>query len=158
MKSIIIILFAVFFGLRSIGQIQEIEPGKTQWITVGEIKWLGNTKANLSYVANKRDSTYMLYLQDEEKLKNSRDMLVTKNFSIQYSSVDNTTNKLYEILNAFFSDENRKNKKLEKIIKLGNESVHIQHFPKITGHAIMFSTKENHILFTQKELKKLFGK
>jgi len=138
--------------------MQELETSKTNWTTVGEIKWLANTKASLKYFVSKTDTTYLLYMQDEEKLKNNRDMTVTKHFSIRFNGIGNTTGNLYNLLTSFFADENRKNKKLEKIFTLGNEMVHVQHYPKLTGHAIMFSTKENHIVFTQKELKKLFGK
>ena len=36
--------------------------------------------------------------------------------------------------------------------------VHVQHFPKLTSPAIMLSTKENHIVLTQRELNKLFNR
>lgn len=83
---------------------------------------------------------------------------MTKYFSIRFRAEDNTVDKLYHLLISFFTPDNRKNKKLEKIFNLGNEMVHVQHYFKITGSAIMLSTKENHILFTEKELKKLFDR
>lgn len=152
------LLFCILCSLVSFAQLQEVAASKTNWTTVGEIKWLSNTKASLKYFVSGNDTTYLLYLQDEEKLKNNRDMTVRKYFSIRFSGADNTAGKLYDLLTSFFSGENRKEKKLEKIIRLGNDMVHIQHYPKLTGAAIMFSTKENHIVFTEKELKKLFGR
>ncbi len=154
------ILFFCSMGVSglSFGQLQEIETSKANWITLGEIKWLGNSKASLKYLVNKEDTSYLLLMQDEEKLKNSRDKSVTKLFSIRFSGQNNTVGKLYDLLAAFFTDENRKNKKLEKIFTLGTEMIHVQHYSKLTGHTIMFSTKENHILFSQNELRKLFGK
>ncbi len=157
-KVSIHLLFAFLFSLVSFGQLKELESSKINWTTIGEIKWLKNTKASLKYFENNRDTTYLLYLQDEQKLQNTSGMAVTKYFSIRYNGIDNTTGNLYDLLSSFFSDENRKNKKLEKIFTLGNEMVHVQHYPKLSGHAIMFSTKENHIVFTQKELTKLFNR
>lgn len=154
----LLMLLSFLYSFASVAQIQEIESGKTEWTTVGEIKWLANTKASLKYFVSSNDTTYLLYLQDEEKLKNSRDMTVKKYFSIRFSGVDNTAGKLYDMLTSFFNVDNAKDKKKQKIFRLGNEMVHIQHYPKLMGSAIMFSTKENHILFTEKELKKLFGK
>lgn len=150
------LLFGILCSLVSMAQLKEVETAKIDWTTLGEIKWLANTRASLKYFITGNDTTYLLYLQDDEKLKNNRDMTVRKYFSIRFSGVDNTAGKLYDLLTSFFSDESRKNKKLEKIFRLGNEKVHIQHYPKLMGSAIMFSTKENHIVFTEKELKKLF--
>ncbi len=157
-KAIALPWLAMCCNFTSSAQMQEMEAGKNTWTTVGEIKWLGKTKASLKYVVNNRDTTYLLYMQDEEKLLNNRDMAVVKYFSIRFNGIDNTANNLYELLNAFFTRANRNNKELQKIVKLGNEMVHVQHYGRLTGPAIMFSTKENHILFTQKDLKKLFGK
>ena len=152
------LLFAMLCSVVSSAQLQELEPSKTNWTTVGEIKWLANTKASLKYFVNKVDTTYLLYMQDEQKLKNNRDMTVVKHFSIRFNGIDNTAGKLYDALTSFFTAENRKDKKLEKIFRLGDEMVHVQHYPKLTAAAIMFSTKENHIVFTEKELKKLFNR
>ncbi|GAA4457247.1 hypothetical protein GCM10023189_27670 [Nibrella saemangeumensis] len=152
------LLVGCLLSLSSFGQLHEIEASKTNWTTVGEIKWLANTKASLKYFVSKTDTTYHLYLQDDQKLKNSSDMTVYKHFSIFFSGIDNTIGNLYDLLNTFFTAENRKNKELEKIFKLGNEMVHVQHYPKLTAPAIMVSTKENHIVLTQKEIKKLFNR
>ena len=154
----ILLLAGTLFSSVSRAQFQEVEPAKTNWVTVGELKWLSNTKASLRYFTNKNDTTYLLYLQDDEKLKNSRDMTVRKYFSLQFSGIDNTIEKLYDQLTSFFNGENSKDKKVEKIFRLGSEMIHVQHYPKLIGAAIMFSTKENHIVFTEKELRKLFGR
>lgn len=153
-----LVLLSVLCSLGSWAQLQELETSKTNWTTVGEIKWLANTKASLKYFESKEDTTYLLYMQDEQKLKNNRDMTVIKHFSISFNGIDNTAGKLYHALTSFFTPENRKDKKLEKIFRLGNEMVHVQHYPKLTAAAIMFSTKENHIVFTEKELRKLFNR
>ncbi|MEO6346428.1 MAG: hypothetical protein ABIO60_00830 [Aquaticitalea sp.] len=157
-RSTFLMLLAFLYSFACVAQLQEIESSKIDWTTVGEIKWLANTKASLKYFVSSNDSIYDLNLQDDEKLMNSREMTVRKYFSIKYSGVDNTTGKLYELLISFFRGQNQKDKKLVKIFKLGDEMVHIQHYPKLMGAAIMFSTKENHIVFTENELKKLFGK
>jgi hypothetical protein len=158
LKSIPLFLLMLLIANCCLAQIKEMETANRDWVTVGELKWMSNTKASLRYFVANMDTTYLLYMQDEEKLKNSNDMTVRKYFSIRFSGTDNTAGKLYNMLSAFFNSENRKNKKLEKIFTLGTEMVHVQHYPKLTGHAIMFSTKTNHIIFSEKELKKLFGK
>ncbi len=157
-KTTILLWLTISVSLAASAQLQEMETSNTNWITKGEIKWLGKTKASLKYFVSNRNTTYLLYMQDEQKLKNNRDMTVVQYFSITFSGIDNAANNLYELLNSFFTQENRNNKKLQKIVKLGNEMVHVQHYGKLTGPAIMLSTKENHILFTQKELKRLFGR
>lgn len=157
-KHLFLLIAMILNGIVSYAQLQEMESSNANWMTVGEVKWLTNTKASLKYFVAKNDTTYLLYMQDEQKLKNNRDMTVRKYFSISYSGVDNTNDKLYELLVSFFNSENRKNKKLEKIFTLGNQLVLVQHYPKLTTSAILFSTKENHIVFTEKELDKLFGR
>ncbi len=157
-KGITLVLFTVLYynGLKA--QLQETTGSGTQWTTVGELKWLSNTKASLKYTASLRDTVYLLSLQDEQKLQNSRGSTVYQYFSIRYNGVDNTTEKLYQLLISFFADENRKNKDYEKTFRLGNEAVLVRHYPKLIATTISFSTTKNTILFTEKEVKKLFGK
>ena len=157
-KSAGLLLSSLLCSLLSSGQLQEVEMTKADWITAGEVKWLGKTKASLKYSMRKDDTTYLLHMQDEEKLKNNRDMTVVKYFSIRFSGQDNTAGKLYELFISFFTPENRRKKEFQKVLKLGDEMLHIQHYGKLTGPAIMVSTKENHIILTQKEINKLFGK
>ncbi len=157
-RALFTLLLSVVCSIHSLAQLQEFDPSKTEWTTVGEIKWLANTKASLKYFLGKTDTTYLLSMQDEQKLKNSRGMNVVQNFSISFNGIDNTTGKLYDALISFFKPENRKDKKLEKIFRLGNERVHVQHYPKLLSAAIMLSTSKNHIVFTEKELKKLFNR
>lgn len=152
------VLFGILFSLTSFGQLRELEATKTNWTTVGELKWLANTKASLTYFVSQTDTTYRLSLQDEQKLKSSTGRTVTNYFSIHFSGRDNTLGSLYTLLTSFFTEENRNNKQLEKIVKLGSEMVHVQHYRSLTGHTIMFSTKENHILLTERELNKLFNR
>lgn len=157
-KLIPLLLFTLLFCNGLTAQLQETTGSKTQWTTVGELKWMSNTKASLKYAASLRDTTYLLSLQDEQKLQNSRGSTVYQYFSIRYSGVDNTTEKLYQLLISFFTDENRKNKDYEKSFRLGNEAVLVRHYPKLIATTISFSTTKNTILFTEKEVKKLFGK
>ncbi len=152
------LLLTIVCSISSAAQLAEVEVSKMNWTTVGEIKWLANTKASLKYFVVKSDTTYLLSMQEEQKLKNSRDMNVVQNFSISFNGIDNPAGKLYDALVSFFTPENRKDKKLEKIFRLGSERVHVQHYPKLLGAAIMFSTSKNHIIFSEKELKKLFNR
>lgn len=72
----------------------------------------------------------MLYLQDDVKLKNSRDMTVYNYFSLNFDGAGNTLNKLYDLLISFFLDENRKYKSYEKSFRLCKDMVWVRHFNK----------------------------
>lgn len=152
------LLTAMLICLSCFGQIEEIESTKSAWVTIGKVKWLANTRATLKYSTNGRDTIYMLYLQDDVKLKNSSDMTVYNYFSLSFDGAGNTLNKLYDLLMSFFSDENRKNKSYEKTFRLGKDMVLVRHFNKLTAKSILLATGKNHITFTEKELKKLFGR
>lgn len=155
--SILSCTLALLFHFSAYAQLEEIESSKSSWVTVGEVKWLSNVKASLKYIPG-IDKTYLLYLQDDEKLKNNRDMTVYQYFSVRFSGKDNTAEKLYELLISFFDEENKKNKSYEKTFRLGTEMMLVRHFPKLTTHAIVLATKQNHITLTKKEINKLFDK
>jgi hypothetical protein len=156
MKKILLLSFLMSLFYNGIAQIQEIEV-KTQWITIGELKWLSTIKAQLQYTTVGKDTTYLLYLKDEQTLKNSRDMSVIRHFSIRFNSQGNTLNELKRLLFSFFENENAKNKEYDKTFRLGETMVNVQHYRKLTGKTIMFYTKDGYILFTKRELAKLFG-
>ncbi len=157
-KKIFILLVAIISSHGANAQLQEMEPSKAQWVTVGEIKWLANTKASLKYLVTAKDTVYLLRLQDDQKLKNNRDMTVNQYFSINFKGTDNTLNKLYDLLVSFFNNENRNNKQYEKTFRLGNEALIVRHFPKLTARAIVMATTKNSIVLTEKEVKKLFNR
>lgn len=157
MKKIVLlsILMPLFYGC--FAQIEEVTT-KTEWITLGELKWMGIIKAQLQYGNSEKDTTYLLYLKDEQTLKNSRDMSVHRHFSIRFANDGNTLSELKRLLFSFFESENAKNKDYVKTFRLGSTIVNVQHYRKLTSHTIMFYTKEGYILFTKRELGKLFGK
>ena len=157
-KPALFIVYFLLFGFTSKAQLQELEPSNTKWTTLGQVKWLSNVKASLKYFVSRNDTTYLLYLQDEQKLKNSRDMTVSQYFSIRFNGADNTAGKLYDLMISFFTKENRQNKTFEKTFRLGNELIMVRHFPKLANAAISFSTTKNSIVFTEKELNNLFNK
>lgn len=157
MKKILLLSLLMPFFYNTTAQIEEIEV-KTQWITIGELKWINTIKAQLQYTNTGKDTTYLLYLKDEQTLKNSRDMSVIRHFSIQFNSEGNTLGELKRLLFSFFEKENAKNKEYDKTFRLGNTMVNVQHYRKLTGNTIMFYTKDGYILFTKRELTKLFGK
>lgn len=109
-KCMNLLILVVLFQLSSKSQLQEVETSKTTWITVGELKWLSNTKANLKYSTNGNDTTYLLYLQDAVKLKNNNDRTIYQYFTIRFSGEVNTLVKLYDLLLSFFDKENWNNK------------------------------------------------
>jgi len=150
MKRSISLVMLAMVSLTSFAQIEMRETAN--WILIGELKFGGISKAKLQYIHSGGDTTYMLFIKDvREQPKNHY-------FGINFKGIDNTFNTLYDILKACFLKENRKNRKYEKTFKLGDSFVHLQHYRLITAPGIMFSTKEGHAYFTEKDIDKLFGK
>lgn len=162
MKSIsfriLITVLAILVHHTSFAQIEEIAPTKTSWITIGEVKWLANTKGSLKYTANKTDTVYLLYLQDATKLKDNNDRTVYKYFSLSFKETGNTLNHLYELLISFFNPENKKDKDYEKTFRLGNDLVMIRHYPALLSPSIALVAKDSYIVLNEKEVHKLFGR
>jgi hypothetical protein len=156
MKKAFLFLLSMAFIQHGIAQLEEVKD-KIEWTTLGELKWLGTIKAQLQYTDNGKDTTYLLYLKDEQTLKNSNDRSVIKHFSIIFHSSSNTLEELKSILFSFFEEENVKNKKYDRTFRLGNTMVNVQHYSKLTAKAIMFYTKEGYIILNKRELTKLFG-
>lgn len=154
----VLLVFALTMQCMVHAQIQELSAAKAEWITIGQLKWLANTKASLKYASNGKDTVYLMQLQDDTKLKDSRDRVITKSFSISFKEAGQTLNQLYNMLQSFFEDGNEKNKNYEKTFRLGNDLVLVRHYMFIPTHTIMFVAKDSHIIFSERELKKLFGK
>ncbi|HOZ84773.1 MAG TPA: hypothetical protein PK191_04740 [Niabella sp.] len=154
----VLLVFAVAIQLVVHGQIQELSASKTVWITIGQLKWLANTKASLKYASNGKDTVYLMQLQDDTKLKDSRDRVVTKSFGISFKEAGQTLNQLYNMLQAFFEDANKRNKNYERSFRLGNDLVLVRHYMFIPTHTIIFVSKDSHIIFSEREIRKLFGR
>jgi hypothetical protein len=157
MKKIILLLAFTPFFFPSMAQVEEIKD-KPQWTTVGELKWMGITKAQLAYTMQGKDTAYWLYLKDETTLKSSNGSSVNKHYSIHFNNSGNALKNLKEMLFSFFEKENLKNKDYDKTFRLGDATVVVQHYRKLTGNTIMFYTKEGYTIFNKRELTKLFGK
>lgn len=156
MKKIILLLVLTPIIHYSIAQVEEIKV-TTEWTTLGELKWMNVTKAQLQYSTKGKDTTYWLYLKDEQTLKNSRDMSVYRHFSIRFTNDGNALGELKRMLFSFFEKEHAKDKKYDKTFRLGSTMVNVQHYRKLASTGIMFYTKEGYIIFSKRELTKLFG-
>lgn len=156
MKKIFVLLILTSFFLSSMAQVEEIKD-KAQWTTIGELKWMGITKAQLSYTPQGKDTACWLFLKDETILKSSNGRSVNNFYSIHFNSSGNALENLRRILFSFFEKENQ-GKDYEKTFRLGTVTVVVQHSRKLTGKGIMFVTKEGHTIFSKRELGKLFGK
>lgn len=157
MKKVILLLVFTPFFLLSMAQLEEIKD-KPEWTTIGELKWMGITKAQLAYTAQGKDTAYWLFLKDETILKKSNGSSAYKHYSIHFNSAGNALESLKNILFSFFEKENLKNKDYDKTFRLGNVTVVVQHYRKLTANGIMFYTKEGYTVFNKRELTKLFGK
>lgn len=157
MKKIKLLFTLMSFCFFSMAQVEEIKE-RPDWTTIGELKWMGTTKAQLAYTAQGKDTSYWLYLKDETILKSSNGRSVTKHFSIRFNNSGNALEHLKSMLFSFFEKENLKNKEYDKTFHLGGTTVVVQHYRKLTGTNIMFYTKEGYTLFNKRELTKLFGK
>jgi hypothetical protein len=148
-KIALIIIFLVPFSVCN-AQIEEKEP--TDWQTIGRLHFGGITKARLQYIASGEDTTYLLFIKDV------RDQPKDNYFSITFKGIDNTYDKLYNILKSFFLDENKKNKKYSRTFRLGDKGVNVQHYRLITGRGIMFTTNDGYTYWSEQDIDKLFGR
>lgn len=155
-KIILLIIFVPFF-FPCLAQLEEIKD-KIEWTTIGELKWMGITKAQLSYVPQGKDSACWLFMKDETILKSSNGRSVNNYYSIHFNTSGNTLENLKKILFSFFEKENAGKKDYEKTFRLGASTVVVQHSGKLMGKSILFVTKEGHTIFNKRELMKLFGK
>jgi len=127
---------------------------KADWKPIGKLKTLGITKASLEYRVSGRDTVYLLFMKDFTKRGEKAE---SQFFSIKFNGVDNTFEKLYELLKSFFLDENRKNNKYTQTFRLGDQMVNLQHILLVTGKGVMLSTREGYINLSEGDIDKLFG-
>lgn len=150
MGKMFFILSFMSIGLLTHAQLKELSRS-TDWQTLGEVKYVGPAKASLQFIPGKPDTTYLLLMRDSRyELK--------EYFSIRFSGEGGTLENLYEILISFFKKENRKNKNYEKLFNLGDQRVFVQHYRQLTGHQVMLSTNDGHILLGEGEIKRLFNR
>lgn len=128
---------------------------KADWKPIGKLKTLGSTKASLEYRLSGRDTLYFLFMKDFTKRGEKAE---SQFFSIKFKGVDDTFEKLYDLLKSFFLGENRKNKKYTQTFRLGDQMVNLQHYLLVTGKGVMLSTKEGYINLSEGDIDKLFGK
>lgn len=150
MKKLWLLFFLVAAVLFTQAQLKELSISR-DWQTLGEVKYVGPAKASLRYLPGKSDTTYLLLMRDSRyELKDY--------FSIRFNSEGGALGNLYQILISFFKKENRKNKNYEKLFNLGDQRVFVQHYRQLTGHQVMLSTNDGHILLGEGEINKLFDK
>ncbi len=143
--------FLTCFFCRSVSaQLKENDPVK--WKELHTVKVMGSVKAEMLYVNDGKDSTYMLLLENMDKPKNK-----SRYFSIRFHGRDNTYEKLYAILKSFFLEENKKNKSYYKSFQLGETNVKVQHNRFVGTVGIRISTGYEFITLSEKQVDKLFG-
>ncbi len=151
-----VILF--FSPVRTYAQIREIETNYANWKTVGEVKWLKANRATLKYLPGNGDTLYLLQLQNDERLKNTRDMQVVRHFTLKFNSTGNTLAIFYGYLISFFQDGNKKNKKFERTFKLGKDLVTLQPAQRMLTNGVAIITRDGYCTLTEAELLELFNK
>ncbi len=150
MYKFLFIFIISFFCISAVAQITENDPVK--WKELHTVKVMGSVKAEMLYVTNGDDSTYMLLLENMDKPKNK-----SKYFSIRFQGKNNTYEKLYTILKSFFLDENKKNKSYYKAFQLGATNVKVQHNRFVGSVGIKISAGYEFITLSEKQVDKLFG-
>lgn len=151
-RILLCFLFVISFHFAG-AQITMAE--KADWIPIGKLKTLGNTKASLEYRLSGRDTVYLLFMKDFTKRGEKAE---SHYFSVTFNGVDNTFPKFYELLKSFFLKENRKNKNYTQTFRLGDKMVNLQHYLLVTGKGVMLTTKEGYINLSEGDIDKLFGK
>jgi len=128
---------------------------KMDWKPIGKLKILGSTMATLEYVESGRDTTYLLLMKD---YTTRGDNAESKYFSVRFNGINNTLEKLYQLLKSFFLEENRNNKNYIQSFRLGEQMVYLQHCLLVTGKGVRFGTKEGYINLSKGDIEKLFKK
>ncbi len=150
MRKIIPLISLLIVSLAGHAQLEEKEIAG--WEVIGKLQFGGTTKAKMQYIASGTDTTYMLLVKDAGEQDRK------KYFSVVFSGVNGTYEKLYTILKSFFLPENKKNKKYSRAFDLGKTAVSVQHYRLIDGRAVMFYTRDGFAYWTEKDIDKLFGK
>ena len=150
MKYLFPLTFLLVISVTVMAQLEERETAN--WKLIGQLKFGGITKSKMEYINSGEDTTYFLFIKDV------RDTPKSNYFGITFKSTNDTYGKLYTILKSFFLPENKKNKKYSRTFDLGNTGVNVQHYRLITGHGVMFYTREGYIYWSEKDIDKLFGK
>lgn len=153
MKKILLCFLYVISFQNADAQITMAQ--KAEWKTVGKLKSLGSTLASLDYNVSGPDTIYLLFMKDFTKRGENAE---PRFFSIKFNGMDNTVEKLYQLLKSFFLDENRKNKNYTQSFRLGDQMVYLQHNLLVTGKGVMLSTKEGYINLSKGDIDKLFGR
>jgi hypothetical protein len=78
--------------------------------------------------------------------------------TIEFSSVDNTLQKLYVILKSFFTDEHKRSKKYLVSFDLGNSHVTAYNQKNIGGNQVKLWTNQGEVYLDERQVDKLFGK
>lgn len=131
----------------------QIEVKQTpKWTTVGKVKNGMTYVAELQYMIEDKDTTYMV-LYNNFKYQHITDIQ-----SIVFANDDNTVQKFYDILKTFFSEENKKNKDYTINLKLGDSDVRLYNTRVMGVTSVSIYTDKGYFGITEKQLDKLFGK
>jgi len=153
MKTVLFFFFYLLSFQMVDAQITMAE--KADWKLLGKLKSLGTTLASLQYIESGRDTTYFLLMKDFTKRGDNAE---AQYFSITFSGIDNTLEKFYQLMQSFFTEENRKNKNYIQSFRLGEQMVYLQHCILIIGKGVRLGTKEGYINLSKGDVGKLFNK
>lgn len=147
-RCLCLVIFCIGCSI-AFAQLEERET--KQWMTIGALKTLGQTKAELQYIVTSADTTYMLLMKDFGREQ-------PHYFSVTFKGIDETLAKFYTILKSFFTGEHRSEKNYMKTFTLGTTPVNLQRQGLITGKGIRLTTTDGYINLSEKDIDKLFGK
>src|SRR6218665_3311952 len=120
MKTTVLFLMLSVCSFTGFAQIEMKES--RQWTKIGQVKFGGITKASMEYVVDSPgDTSFMFFIKDV------REQPKDNYFAIHFKGYNNTFSTFYTVLKSFFIKENQKDRKYEKVFKLGDTNVHVQH-------------------------------
>jgi len=151
MKCLLILLTILAGTTAARGQLADYDASGKGWTKYSDLSSPGLSRASLRYVVNERDTTFLLLMWDQRPQ-------IQNYFSVTFRNEGNTISSLYAILLSFFEKENRRNKEYFRVFQLGDEKVSVYRSGVIDVVAIVFSTDKGKIMFTKKEVEKLFGR
>lgn len=147
------IIFAFALFLYSISAYSQIEVReKAKKTTIGKGK-NGQYEAELYYFVIDSDTTYSIMYQNMEYTR------ITDIQSFTFKDIDNTREKLFNIMMSVFDDQNIKNKEYSVPIKLGETNITISNYRIMGVSASMVSVLgKGYFVLPKKQVQKLFGK
>lgn len=148
MKKTILILLLLPFMIKSQIEMKE----KMVFTEVGKVKNGASTDGKIEYTVSDASDTAYIFMFRNLKYPTMSDFKTVSFYG------ENTLNELYKIMYAVFLEENKNNKDYDVSFKLGKTDVSVRRYKTMGILTVWFESNGAYVYFSEKQLKKLFGK